>query len=606
LRPAGQSELAVTEPRGLLRYTAAAMPIRVLAPELVSQIAAGEVIERPASVVKELVENALDAGARHIEIDIEKGGVALCRVRDDGCGIARDELTLALERHATSKIAALGDLEHVVSLGFRGEALPSIASVSRLSLTSRVAEGEHGWTVRVLDGSPLDPVPAPHAIGTTVEVRDLFFNVPARRKFVRSESTEFQHVRRFVERLAMSHFGVAFRLVNGSRHVLSLPAAHDRAASEQRVADICGADFMAQSLHIERASGMSLRGWIGLPTAARAQPDLQYWYVNGRFVRDRQLHNAARLGYRDVLYQGRHPAYVLYLELDPAQVDVNAHPAKLEVRFRDGRTVHDFVFRTIEEALSATRPGTATSTGPGYRHTLTADSGTMARLDLQQPEPARIYSHSQPYNGAPTRVQEQQVAGDEHPLGFALGQVHGIYILAQASDGLVLVDMHAAHERVTYERLKRLAAANAVAPQRLLVPLALEVPGAEADIAAANRDAFARFGLEIDRIGPGALAVRQVPALLAQSDIANLVRDVLVDLREHGVSARLEDAGERLLATLACRTAVRANRNLTIAEMNALLREMERTDRADQCNHGRPTWTRISLGELDRLFLRGR
>jgi DNA mismatch repair protein MutL len=588
------------------------MPIRVLAPELVSQIAAGEVIERPASVVKELVENALDAGARRIDIDVEKGGVALCRVRDDGSGIARDELALALERHATSKISALGDLEHVVSLGFRGEALPSIASVSRLALTSRVAAAEHGWSVRVLDGAPGDPVPAPHGIGTTVEVRDLFFNVPARRKFVRSATTEFQHVRRFVERLGLSRFGVAFQLNHGGRNVLTLPAAHDRAASEKRVAEICGADFMAQSLHIERSiAGISLRGWIGLPTASRAQPDLQYWYVNGRFVRDRQLHNAARLGYRDVLYHGRHPAYVLYLELDPALVDVNAHPAKLELRFRDGRTVHDFVFRTLEEALRETRPGTTETAGPGYRHvltghTLTAEASPMPRLDLQ--EPAHAGDHAYNGVGAASSVHEPPPAagGNEYPLGFALGQIHGIYILSQSSDGLVLVDMHAAHERVTYERLKRVAAANSVAPQRLLVPLTIELPGAEAEIAEAHRDAFARLGFEIDRMGPGVLAVRQVPSLLAHTDITALVRDVLVDLREHGMTARIEDAGERLMATLACRTAVRANRSLTIAEMNALLREMERTDRADQCNHGRPTWTRISLGELDRLFLRGR
>jgi len=583
------------------------MPIRVLAPELVSQIAAGEVIERPASVVKELVENALDAGARRIEIDVEKGGVALCRVRDNGSGIARDELALALERHATSKISALGDLEHVVSLGFRGEALPSIASVSRLSLTSRVASAEHGWSVRVQDGAQGDPVPAPHAVGTTVEVRDLFFNVPPRRKFVRSEATEFQHVRRFVERLGLSRFGVAFQLNNAGRSVLALPAAHDRVASGKRVAEICGADFVAQSLSIERTSNISLRGWIGLPTASRAQPDLQYWFVNGRFVRDRQLHNAARLGYRDVLYHGRHPAYVLYLELDPAQVDVNAHPAKLELRFRDGRTVHDFVFRTLEEALRDTRPGSTETAGPGYRHTLTAVAGATPRLDLQEPGQASADLRNG-VQAATSGVREPPAAaaGEEFPLGFALGQIHGIYILAQASDGLVLVDMHAAHERVTYERLKRLAAANSVAPQRLLVPLTIEVPGAEAEIAESNRDAFARLGVEIDRMGPGVLAVRQVPSLLAQTDITALIRDVLVDLREHGVSARIEDAGERLMATLACRTAVRANRSLTIAEMNALLREMERTDRADQCNHGRPTWARISLGELDRLFLRGR
>ena len=590
------------------------MPIQVLNPELVNQIAAGEVVERPASVIKELVENALDAGARHVEVDVEKGGAALCRVRDDGCGIPRDELALALARHATSKIAALDDLEHVVSLGFRGEALPSIASVSRLTLTSRTADAPHAWSVRVDEGRVSDPAPAAHAAGTTVEVRDLFFNVPARRRFLRSDGTEFQQAHRFVERLALSRFEVGFTLVNGGRRVLTLPAAGDRRAREQRIARICGEEFLAHALYLDHAAAdLRLHGWISLPTFARAQPDLQYWYVNGRYVRDRQLINAVRVGYRDVLYHGRHPAYALYLELDPATVDVNAHPTKLELRFRDGRTMHDFVRRSIEAALRETRPQPDVA-GPGYKHTIldprqawseeSAHGTGQATLELHD-ERARFAPYEVPAasNGvAEATLQPRR----EFPLGFALGQLHGIYILSQSADGLILIDMHAAHERVMYERLKQLTAGSPVPPQVLLVPIGIAVTAAQAELAQMHRAAFARLGIELDRIAPEQLAVRQIPALLARSDFGALVRDVLADLAEHGSSERVAGRANEVMATLACRTAVRANRAMTVAEMNALLREMERTDHADQCNHGRPTWTRISLSELDRLFLRGR
>ncbi|HEU4530337.1 MAG TPA: DNA mismatch repair endonuclease MutL [Steroidobacteraceae bacterium] len=600
------------------------MPIRVLDPELINQIAAGEVVERPASVIKELVENALDAGARHVEIDIERGGAALCRVRDDGSGIAREELPLALARHATSKIAALEDLEQVVSLGFRGEALPSIASVSRLALSSRTAAAEHGWSVRVDEGVVSEPRPAAHAAGTTVEVRDLFFNVPARRKFLRSEATEFQHTHRFVERLALSRFEVAFTLTHGGRRVLALPAATTERAREERIAQICGAEFLEHALHIDHAAtGLRLHGWISLPTFARAQPDLQYWYVNGRYVRDRQLINAVRVAYRDVLYHGRHPAYVLELSIDPAGVDVNAHPTKLELRFRDPRTVHDFVMRTVEQALRETRPR-ADGEGPGYKHTMQLPSAGMTpgygphQSHLALRERAAAYV---PGNGATSGFAGDaqpfaseiadpssavSTSQDAYPLGFALGQLHGIYILSQSADGLILIDMHAAHERVMYERLKQTATASPAAPQALLVPIVVQVTLAQAELAQAQRAAFAQLGIELDRIAPTQLAVRQVPALLARSDIGALVRDVLADLAEHGSSERVGARANEVMATLACRTAVRANRAMTVPEMNALLREMERTDHADQCNHGRPTWTRISLNELDRLFLRGR
>jgi DNA mismatch repair protein MutL len=587
------------------------MPIRVLDTELVNQIAAGEVIERPASVVKELIENALDAGTREVDIEVEKGGVALCRVRDDGSGIAREELALALARHATSKIHSLDDLEHIVSLGFRGEALPSIASVSRLTLTSRTVPAEHGWAVQMSEGVPSPPAPAAHPVGTTVEVRDLFFNVPARRKFVRSESTEFQHIARHVERLSLSRFDVAFGLTHNRRRVLSLPAAADRSAREHRVAQICGREFLQHALYVEHgAAGMQLRGWIGLPTFARGQPDLQFWCVNGRPVRDRLLANAARVGYRDVLYHGRHPAYVLYLEVDPARVDVNAHPTKQELRFRDGRSVHDFVLRTLMQVLSATRPG-AQAVGPAFKSTL-LDGLAQPTAGLNEPgvqvgmQLGELAGSYEPLSSPPDPIVAPADDSGEFPLGFALGQLHGTYILAQSADGLILIDMHAAHERVTYERLKRLTEGRGTAPQVLLIPVTLEVSVSEADCAEEHRSHFARLGFEIDRLGPSQLVIRQVPALLARTDVGALVQDALADLRERGGSLRVEDRGFELISTLACRSAVRAHRLLTVPEMNALLREMERTDRADQCSHGRPTWMRLSMAELDRLFLRGR
>jgi DNA mismatch repair protein MutL len=574
------------------------MPIRVLEPELISQIAAGEVIERPASVIKELVENALDAGARRIDIEVEKGGAALCRVRDDGSGIAAEELPLALARHATSKISALDDLEHVVSFGFRGEALPSIASVSRLELISRTGDAAHGWRVVASNGAEAKRVPAPHPPGTTVEVRDLFFNVPARRKFLRSDTTEVQHIARHVERLALSRFDVAIHLTHNQRRVLALPAAPDAASREQRLAQVCGSEFLDSALRIEHeTAGLRLSGWIAQPTFARAQPDLQFWFINGRPVRDRLLVSAARLGYRDVLFHGRHPAYVLYLELDPARVDVNAHPTKQEVRFRDARLVHDFVHRTLATVLSETRP----------------------QAHAHAPAPTRMFEPRQigfalRDTAAPTYVADTTAAAiaptsspDEHfPLGFALGQVHGIYILAQAADGLIVVDMHAAHERVMYERLKLLAGGEGAQPQLLLVPNVISVSAAEVERAATQREQFNRLGFDIDQLGAQQLIIRQVPALLARTDVGAMIRDVLAELGENEQSLHIQDRGNELLASLACRSAMRAHRTMTLAEMNALLREMERTERADQCNHGRPTWMRLGLAELDRLFLRGR
>jgi DNA mismatch repair protein MutL len=573
------------------------MPIRVLEPELISQIAAGEVIERPGSVIKELVENALDAGARRIDIEVEKGGVALCRVRDDGSGIAAAELPLALARHATSKISALDDLEHVVSFGFRGEALPSIASVSRLEMTSRTAGAEHAWKV----GSGAEAAPAAHPAGTTVEVRDLFFNVPARRKFLRSEATELQHITRHVERLALSHFDVAIQLTHNQRRVIALPVATSRAEREERLAQVCGGEFLNSALQIENvAAGLKLSGWIAQPTFARAQPDLQFWFINGRPVRDRLLVNAARLGYRDVLFHGRHPAYVLYLELDPARVDVNAHPTKQEVRFRDSRSVHDFVHRTLSQVLSETRPR-GHARGPIAGIAQLVESGQTGFALRDASAPAYLAG---PASAAVAALPQPDP--EQFPLGFALGQLHGIYILAQAADGLVVVDMHAAHERVTYERLKRLAAGESAQPQLLLMPVVVEVSVTEAERAEAHHEEFARLGFEIDRLDAQRLAIRQVPALLSRTDMGAVLRDVLAELGSNERSLHIQDQGNELLASLACRSALRAHRSMTLPEMNALLREMERTERADQCNHGRPTWMRLSVADLDRLFLRGR
>ncbi len=595
------------------------MPIRLLPSHLVNQIAAGEVIERPASLAKELVENALDAGARRIEVAAEEGGIALVAVRDDGGGIAPDELPLALERHATSKIASLEDLEHVASLGFRGEALPSIASVARLRLASRDGGASHGTQIEVDGGRVGPPRPAPHPPGTSVEVRDLFFNVPARRKFLRSAATEFQHLERMLVRLALSRPTVAFLLTHNGRKSFAVEAASSREGEERRLAGLLGDEFVASSLYVEHeALGLSLRGWVGLPTYTRAQPDEQYLIVNGRAVRDRFLSNAVRQGYRDVLFHGRHPAYVLYLDLDPARVDANAHPQKLEVRLRDSRTVHDFVRRTVETVLAGTRPA-ADAPGPIAAQALAG--GTPAALPAR---PAQMgLAMAQRISGAldwttlaheradaspplPQAAADAVGEGAVPPLGYALGQLHGIYIVSETAEGLALVDMHAAHERVLYEQLKAAMAQGGPPRQGLLVPQVLELAESEAEVAAEQAPLLAELGIVVDRIGPRQLALREVPVAFGSRDLAGLVRDALRELADDGATLAVADRRERTLATMACHAAVRAHRRLSIAEMNALLREMERTNRADQCNHGRPTWVRLTLGDLDRLFLRGR
>jgi DNA mismatch repair protein MutL len=584
------------------------LAIQILGDELVNQIAAGEVIERPASVAKELIENSLDAGARRIEVEIERGGAGLIRVRDDGIGIAADEMGLALARHATSKIASLADLERVATLGFRGEALPSIASVSRLTLVSRSAQSERAFRVESREGVVGAPAPGSHPPGTSVEVRDLFFNVPARRKFLRTEATEYQHLLRMMERLALSRFEVGFTLLNNGKTVWALPPASSSADRLARVAKLCGEDFAAHVIELKHEiESLRLAGWLALPTFSRSQSDLQFAFLNGRYVRDRVIAGAARLAYQDVLFNGRFGAYVLYLEMDPTLVDVNAHPQKLEVRFRESRSVHDFMFRTLERALAATRP-TASSQGSAPLDWLTATARAAAAVE--RPAQGRFSLPLESHQGFAVREEEtgpkeSPLDEREFPLGFAIAQLHGVYILAQSADGLVLVDMHAAHERVMYERMKKLLAGETAA-QQLLVPEIMSVTRGEAEAAEFHAAEFAALGFTVTRLAPDQLALRGVPSLLAGRDPASVVRDVLSDLLETGESRRVEESINHLLGTAACHAAIRAQRNLTLTEMNALLREMEHTDRADQCNHGRPTWVRLSLGDLDRLFMRGR
>ena len=594
------------------------MPIRVLPGELVDQIAAGEVIERAASVVKELVENSLDAGSGRIEIDIERGGVGLIRVRDDGCGIPADELPIAISRHATSKIASLEDLEAITTLGFRGEALPSIGSVSRLRVASHPTGAAHGSEINV-DGGAVVPVrPSAHPPGTTIEVRDLFFNVPARRKFVRTDATELGHIARLVERMALSRFDVTFRLRSGERVLLDVQAAKD-GGEEGRLGQILGKDFVVRSVPMEHHAGpVEVTGWVGLPTASRAQPDQQFWFVNGRAVRDKLLMNAVRVAYRDVLYGGRHATYVLYLTLDPKLVDVNAHPSKLEVRFRDSRQIHEFVFRAIERVLANTKPDVAAAPAavaefPGAPGVSRA-SPYVAPLPFYQPsrspwalaDTVRESAADSKVTSGDLLPAEAPLPQTEQPLGVALAQLHGIYILSQTRDGLVVVDMHAAHERVLYERFKAEHGAAAPASQQLLDPIVIELKAHELEAILESRAEWEQAGFDLDALGPTRLALRRIPALLIGEDVGEIVASVVRDLETDASGHHLDGAADKFLGTLACRTAIHAHRRLTLPEMNALLRQMESTDRANQCNHGRPTWTRLSLPELDQLFLRGR
>ncbi len=584
--------------------------IRILPELLISQIAAGEVVERPASVLKELLENSLDAGADEILVTLEQGGARRVQVEDDGAGIPRDELPLALARHATSKIATLEELEAVTTMGFRGEALASIASVARLEIASRTREAPHGYVLRAEGAIYGEVEPTARAPGTTVAVSDLYFNTPARRKFLRTEATEFGHCEETFRRIALARPEVAFLLKHNGRiatHVRRQPLG-DRAAA------LLGKDFLTASLAVEaQASTLRLHGMAGAPQAARARADTQYFFVNGRFVRDRLLAHAVREAYRDVLHGERQPAYVLFLEIDPHGVDVNVHPAKIEVRFRDARSVHQFVLHALRRALSASAaeapvPYVSVASGPAAA----TQPGHQPGLAIAQPAAAyqAFMASAAATAGPATAVRDPraafQAARDLPPLGFALAQLHGVYVLAQNAAGLVLVDMHAAHERIVMERLKRDLDAGGTQAQQLLVPALVYADALEIATAEENGDALARLGFDITAAGPQELAVRAAPAALASGDIGALAKSVLAELREFGAAEALAARRDELLAGMACHAAVRAHRVLSVPEMNALLREMEETERSGSCNHGRPTWYQLTLADLDRLFLRGR
>ncbi len=586
-------------------------PIRPLADTLISQIAAGEVVERPASAVKELVENSLDAGATEINVRLDGGGLRRIVVSDNGCGIAPEELPLALARHATSKIGSFAELESVASLGFRGEALAAIASVSALSLTSRAAGTDQAWRLEADEGTALSrPEPAALAQGTRIEVADLFYKTPARRKFMRSESTEAAHCTAQVERIAAAHPHVGFTVVHDGRTALSLPATTAR----ERVLRLMPDEFAAVARAVESdAGGISLTGWVAEPTASRPRADRQFFYVNGRFVRDKVLAHAVRAAYADVLHGASQPLYALFLNIDPTRVDVNVHPTKIEVRFRDSSAVHQFVLRAVQAALAPSVQSVASAApevGDAWSRPPYAMAGRaqqQASLGVAQPvaEYLSMLAPMTPLTALPTDAHNA-TAQDDQPLGFALAQIHGVYILAQNAAGMVLVDMHAAHERIVYEKLKRQLDARAVPQQGLLIPLVFSADAVDVATAQEHAATLSAIGLDLAAIGPHQLALRAVPAVLSGADGASLARDVLRDLREFGGSRVLTESRDHLLATLACHSAVRANRRLTPDEMNALLREMEQTERADQCNHGRPTWIQLSMAELDRLFLRGR
>jgi DNA mismatch repair protein MutL len=596
------------------------MPIHQLPELLINQIAAGEVVERPSSVVKELIENSLDAGAQSIQVTLEQGGKRLVRVIDDGCGIPVDELPLALARHATSKINSLPDLEEVATMGFRGEALPSMSSVSRMTITSRTAEAEFAWQVKTANGEIEAAVPAAGAPGTQVELRDLFYNVPARRKFMRTEQTEFTHVDELLKRFAIARPDVGFQLQHNNRMVRHFPPVSADGEMLSRLEAVIGPEFVKHALAVDEQRGsFGLRGWVAEPRYNRPQADRQFFFVNGRVIRDRLVAHAIRQSFRDVLFHGRHPAFVLFLELPFSAVDVNVHPQKHEVRFRDSRSVHDFIYSTLNRSLAAAgvgggalRPGTDVQE-PVY----TAQTGDWAARQSAMPisvaeqiqSYAQLVSAPQGYAGATAKAggfSPDHSDAEFPPLGFALAQLHGVYVLAQNQHGLVLVDMHAAHERITYERLKAGMAQDGIRSQNLLVPVTVHVSEREADMVETHAGSLEALGISCDRSGPQTVMVRKVPTLLQQADMTRLLQDVLSELVSDGKSLKIESEMDEVLSSMACHGSVRANRQLNIAEMNALLRDMERTERAAQCNHGRPTWVQLDMQSLDRLFLRGR
>lgn len=591
--------------------------IQTLSSHLINQIAAGEVVERPSSVVKELVENSLDAGAESIIVEIESGGTRLIRVGDDGCGIGKDELKIAIARHTTSKLRELGDLEKIDTLGFRGEALPSIASVSRLSLISREKNAEHGWKLSA--NREQDPVPHPSSPGTVVEVRELFYNVPARKKFLRTEKTEYRHIESLFKTLALSHPQTGFKLIHNQKVIYQLRTAHNSEAIQRRIAMLCGKPFAESLIEINvEIENHQLSGWVALPTFNRSQADMQYFFVNQRIIRDKTVGHAIRQAYQDVMFHGRHPAFVLSLAMDSRQLDVNVHPQKNEVRFRDSRLVHDFLYRSLHQALAGVQPEHQVDSPAFALH----QAGDSAWPEVSQQVGIRFHPAT-PDSASPARVRDQTAAyisllksdnlvldafqqeQQVPPLGYAIAQLKGIYILAENEAGLIVVDMHAAHERIVYERMKQNAAHEDVISQPLLVPFSLSVSGAEADLVEDNQIMFAHLGFTVERLGPEQIRVKAIPALLKNSDTEQLIRDVLADFLEYGHSDRIQQHENELLSTMACHASIRANRLLSIDEMNALLRDIEQTERSGQCNHGRPTWKQLSLDQLDKFFKRG-
>ena len=620
------------------------MPIKQLPAQLINQIAAGEVVERPAAAVKELIENSIDAGATKVSVRIEGGGIRRITVADDGAGMPPDELKLALARHATSKISELDDLNHITSFGFRGEALPSIASVSRFTLSSRLKDAEHGYVLRAYRENA-QPEPIRHEPGTVADVRDLFYNVPARRRFLKSERTEMQHIKRWIYRLLLGNDAVGFELSHNGKTLFDLPAGDD---PERRIAglrEVLGSQFPEQSIWIDKTQdGMRCSGWLGLPTIARSQADCQYWYVNSRAVNDKTLMSAVKTAYRDVLYHDRQPCYVLFFETDPETVDVNAHPTKLEVRFREQNNVHRFVRRAVESGIADMRPGKVTHHAGHHRgDVIGLPEQKQSDFDLasawREPETSapspdgggrgvpdmtsvslRRYSDTSfdakggiadrpsglsGEGGTAAQSRELPSSGELPPLGFALCQLHGIYIIAQNREGMVIVDMHAAHERIVYEKLKRAYHNTGMVKQNLLVPETVEMSRDEAGLCEANTDLLERLGLEVTRTSDDSVVLRAVPALLRESDVVRLLRDTISDIAEQGESFCIEQHLDKVLSSMACHTAYRANRQLTVAEMNALLREMEEIERTGQCNHGRPTWLQFGIGQLDKMFMRG-
>ncbi len=597
--------------------------VKALDDHLINKIAAGEVIERPASIVKELIENALDAGADKIVVDIEKGGIKRITVRDNGQGIHLEDLPLALSRHATSKLSEEDDLYRIGTLGFRGEALPSIVAVSRFKITTRTAQDEHAWRLHVEGNSDVPAVePAAAQSGTTVEVRDLFFNTPARRKFVRTETTEFTHIERVVRQLALSAMDVEFDLIHNSKKIYHLPSAEQPAALRQRLKRLIGEDFIANMIELDSQAGdISVNGWISKPTYTRSQRDRQYLFLNSRFIKDKTISHAITRAYKDVVYHDRHPALILYLSMNPQMVDVNVHPAKAEVRFRDGRGVHDFVYRSIKQAIAEDgpkpqitedavalnipqersvnlmRPAVSTASAPSRQMQMLVKESLASYKTL--------YGQNQEGRDVMGEIDENLSADDTAPLGYALGQLHGIYIVAQNQTGMVIVDMHAAHERINYEKLKTQYQSQNLVTQQLAIPVEVKMTPQDVDRTITLKAVLADTGFDIDRLTDSAIVVRSIPALLGKANTEQLITDILADLDEYEVSDQIEILANAILSTTACHGSIRANRKLTLEEMNALLRQIEHTERSGQCNHGRPTWFNFELSQVDKWFKRG-